>query len=263
MSGETRTAGIKKITIVNGSNKGEKGNTQILVDLFAEGAGEAGAEVQTFFLRKKTVKPCLSCYNCWVKTPGKCVINDDMTEMLQTYIESDLAVFATPIYADNVSGIMKMFLDRVVPLVDPHFVKDGDGETRHVRRYDKYPGFVIISTAGYPEQSQFQVISHYFNRLARNAFTEVLGEIYRGGGALLAMPEGTPIYPIVEAYKKLVVKAGREIVENGRLSDATRAELDKPLIPHDLFISEGNKMWDKAIADAAAKSAAKESAQDA
>jgi len=28
-----------------------------------------------------SIKPCLCCYGCWIKTPGKCVINDGYNNM--------------------------------------------------------------------------------------------------------------------------------------------------------------------------------------
>lgn len=35
-----------------------------------------------------------------------------------------------------------------------------------------------------------------------------------------------------------------KIVRNRKLSDATKAELEKPLIPYDACIEEVNKSWD-------------------
>ena len=72
-----------KIFAVNGSPNMKKGMTHILLEIFLEGAREAGAEVKTVFLQKKKINYCLGCFNCWVKTPGVCVHKDDMPELAE------------------------------------------------------------------------------------------------------------------------------------------------------------------------------------
>jgi multimeric flavodoxin WrbA len=38
-----------------------------------------------------------------------------MKELMLKFINSDLVVMAIPVYVDNVTAIMKMFLERLVP----------------------------------------------------------------------------------------------------------------------------------------------------
>ncbi|MFA6448476.1 MAG: flavodoxin family protein [bacterium] len=247
-----------KITIFNSSPHGEKGNTQAVADAFAKGAREAGAEVETVFIARRNIKPCIACMACWIKTPGVCAIKDDMHELLEKMRGSDIAVFATPVYLDNVSGVMKNFLDRLTPNADCHIEKDENGESRHVKKGDRDFLMAVIATCGYPEQSHFQVISLSFNRIARQIHGKVVAEIYRGSGILLNNIENTPLEPIVNAYKKIVEKAGREVVEKLALSDETKAALDRPLVPYDLYISEANRYWDKRLAKLAGKQKAEE-----
>jgi multimeric flavodoxin WrbA len=60
---------------------------------------EAGAEVEVVHLSEKNVKYCIGCFTCWTRTPGRCVHKDDMTEELfPRWLESDLAVYAPPLY---------------------------------------------------------------------------------------------------------------------------------------------------------------------
>ena len=121
-----------KITIFNGSPRTEHGNTHIMVSEFMKGAEQAGAEVENIFLAKMKISPCMGCFGCLLKKPGKCVIIDDMSELLEKFVHSDIVVFATPLYVDNVTGIMKNFMDRLIPIADPHFEKDNGGECVHV-----------------------------------------------------------------------------------------------------------------------------------
>lgn len=236
-----------KITIFNGSPKGIKGNTQVVIDAFVAGAESAGAQTECIQLSKKEIGHCLGCLNCWTKTVGVCVKKDDMKELIDKYVASDIVVMATPVYCDNISGLTKVFMDRLIPLVDPHFESDGLGETRHVKSEMKLPGIVVISTCGFPEQSHFQVISLLMKRISRNMQAEFVAEIYRCQGNLLTIPNDM-LTPIINNYKKIVEKAGREIVQTGGVSKETTEELDKPLIPKEMYIDGANRHWDSARA---------------
>ena len=237
-----------KITAFNGSPRGEKGNTHFMVKEFLAGAEETGAEVENIFLVKKNIKHCLGYFNCWVKTPGKCVIDDDMEELLSKFTDSDIVIFATPLYVDNVTGIMKNFMDRLIPILDPHFEKDEKGEIRHQKRYEKYPQVVVISNCGFPEQSHFQVLRLLFKRLARNMHSKVIAEIYRGGGEIFRQ-KSLILKPFIYNYKKLLRKAGKEIVTNLKISEQTMEKLERPIIPYSQYIEGGNKNWDKLLSE--------------
>lgn len=234
-----------KIICLNGSPKGKNSNSQIIASEFLEGARKAGAEVENFFLVEKKIGYCRGCLNCWIKTPGVCVQKDDMAGLLEKVVRSDIVVFATPVYADNVTGIMKTFIDRMIPAVDP-LVKRVEGETVHLKRYGAYPKMVVISNSGFPEQTHFQTLRLYFRRLSRNMHSEVIGEIYRGGGAILRV-KNPLLKPVLRSYMKLLRKAGEEIVREGRLSEKTMDELEKPLVPHDRFVEGMNQYFEKRL----------------
>lgn len=236
-----------KITVFNGSHKGERGNTNVMVQEFLAGAEEAQAEVENVFLVQKEIKYCRGCYVCWIKTPGKCVLKDDMADLLEKLVHSDIVVFASPLYVDNVSGVMKMFMDRILPLMDPYFVKDKNGEYGHAARYDKRPKLVAMANSGFPEQSHFQVLSLLYKRIARNMQTELIAEIYRGGGAVLNL-HSAEFQPFINDYKSLLRQAGKEIVQNYKISAATAEKLAKPLMPVDQYIDGSNNTWQKLLA---------------
>jgi multimeric flavodoxin WrbA len=236
-----------KVTIFNGSPRGEKGNTHFMVKEFSKGCEQAGAEVENIFLVQRKISPCRGCFTCWIKTPGVCVIKDDMAELIRKFGESDIVVFATPVYVDNVTGIMKNFMDRLVAAADPHFEKDEGGECVHISKSEKPPKLVVISNCGFPEQSHFQVLELLFKRVARNMRTEVIGEIYRGGGAIL---QEAPLIlkPLIIRYKRLLQIAGIEIIKKQRLSQETRQKLEKPLISDEKYITAANAHFDALLA---------------
>lgn len=236
-----------KITVFSGGHKGGEGNTLILVEEFLKGAEEAGAETENIILAGKDIRRCMGRFECWLKTPGKCTIRDDMDDLLPRFMASDIVVFACPVYFDNVPSAMKNFIERLAPVLLPQFEEDGIGEYRHSRRYDKYPKLVVISNAGLPGQANFDVERLFFRRLARTFHTELIAEIYRGEGEIFRGKNNIMLKPLIGKYKKLLRSAGKEVVENQLLSEKTVKDLEKPIVPPSLYIKFGNEEWDRLI----------------
>ncbi|GAG71271.1 unnamed protein product [marine sediment metagenome] len=86
------------------------GNTDSLVDEVLAGAEEAGASTEKVILNKLNIKPCQACNSCY-KT-GKCAQKDDMAELLDKMIQSDLWILGTPVYWWGPTAQFKAFLDR-------------------------------------------------------------------------------------------------------------------------------------------------------
>ncbi|MDO5410040.1 MAG: flavodoxin family protein [Lachnospiraceae bacterium] len=100
-----------KVTILNGSPR-KNGNTEIMVNEFAKGAKEAGHETTVINLAGKKVNGCLGCQYCFAHD-GVCVQKDDMAEILKVLDETDLVVFASPIYWFDITGQLKCVIDRM------------------------------------------------------------------------------------------------------------------------------------------------------
>lgn len=237
-----------KITIYYGSIHKERGNTYVIIDTFAEAARVAGATVDVVLLAEKTIHHCTACLKCWTRTPGRCVLKDDMPALLEQFMDSDIAVMATPVYVHNVTGIMKTFLDRMTPIIDPHLVQMENGYTGHIKRYDTYPKLGVIATGGFPGQKFSEFVSQYFRRLAIDLYSEVIFEIYKGQAILLNLGENSPVAPLVDDYKNNVRKAAKEVVEQLTISADTAGQLDQPFIPEEMYIEQANAYWDSRIA---------------
>lgn len=234
-----------KITVFSGSHKGREGNTLIMVEEFLIGAKEAGAETENIILAEKKIGYCKGKFECWLKTPGSCKMRDDMDNLIPKFMNSDIVVFACPVYFDNVPALMKNFIERLAPVLLPHFEEDEQGEYRHAKRYVKYPKFIAISNAGLPGQTNFEVERVFFRRLARTFHTELIAEIYRGEGEIFRGQNNLMLRPLLGKYKKLLRAAGKEIAENQGLSDKIINELEKQIVPPSLYIMFGNEEWDR------------------
>ncbi|MCR4892083.1 MAG: flavodoxin family protein [Lachnospiraceae bacterium] len=85
-----------KIAILNGSPRLE--NTAAMVEAFRQGAESAGHEVEVLHVGKMKINGCLACEYCHGKGEGKCIQKDDLEKIMPAYMESDMVVFASPIY---------------------------------------------------------------------------------------------------------------------------------------------------------------------
>ena len=235
-----------RITIFNGSPKGERSNTLKVAAEFAEGARSAGAEVEVVHLAGLKIGHCLGCFHCWEKEPGVCVLKDDMGGQLRKVAASDLAVFATPLYIDNVSGMTKVFMDRLTPLVDPTIFRDEAGECFHRTRLPKNPRLGVISSCGFPEQRHFDVLKLLFRRVARNLDSELAFEIYRDAGPVMAVAPFL-LKDAFGRYRDLLREAGARVVRDGAISQETAAALAEPLLPPDRYVESSNARFQRLL----------------
>lgn len=100
---------MKKILILSASPR-KGGNSDLLCDQFSEGARQSGHATEKIFLKDKTIRYCTGCGVC---NAGKsCPQQDDMAEILEKMITSDVIVLATPVYFYTMNGQMKTLIDR-------------------------------------------------------------------------------------------------------------------------------------------------------
>jgi len=214
-----------KIVVINASSKGKKSNTNVMVQAFFKGAQEAGAETLSVFLSEKEIKHCKGCHICWTKGPGQCVINDDMLGVLSDMGGANIIAFATPVYFENISGMLKVFMDRMTMIGSPHSQKDIEDKVQKLNSSEMLiPKLMMISNCGFPDRDEFQVVSLWIKRVAQKIHMELIGEIYATQGKLLTTPpEG--LQSAVSNYLLLLEKAGREIATNMNLSELTEKQL--------------------------------------
>lgn len=98
-----------KAIAINGSPR-INGNSDVLCDQFLKGAQEAGCETEKIQIGKAKLNPCHACYAC--KTTGRCIQQDDMDEILEKLIHSDVILLATPVYFYSMDAQMKTLIDR-------------------------------------------------------------------------------------------------------------------------------------------------------
>lgn len=104
---------MKKNIIVISSSERINGNSEILVSEFVKGARENN-NVEVINLRELNYGFCKGCLAC--QSTNKCILKDDISNVIDKVCNADILAFATPIYYYSISGQLKTFLDRMNPL---------------------------------------------------------------------------------------------------------------------------------------------------
>lgn len=108
---------MTRVLLVNGSPRAG-GNTaralRILAEELEESFGRSGEATETEFveLSHKDVRSCRGCRICFDRGEGACPLADDVGTLSLAMARADLIVLASPVYVDDISGLMKTFLDR-------------------------------------------------------------------------------------------------------------------------------------------------------
>lgn len=78
---------------------------------------------------------CVGCFGCWVKTPGECIIKDDISRQGADLARCERLVIVSRCVYGGYSPAVKRVVDRSIPYIHPYFTTV-NGEMHHRRRYD-------------------------------------------------------------------------------------------------------------------------------
>ena len=96
-----------KILVFNGSPKKERSDTMHITRAFLGGMNEAAPqEVQSINVADMHIEFCRGCFACKYNG-GRCAIDDDMREILEQMLASDLLLFSFPLYCYGMPAMLK------------------------------------------------------------------------------------------------------------------------------------------------------------
>ena len=101
---------MKRVIVISTSQRSGSNSDQ-LADKFVEGALSVGNDVEKISLTGKNIQFCKGCLAC--QKLGRCVIQDDVNDIMAKVVEADVVAWATPIYYYEMSGQMKTLIDRM------------------------------------------------------------------------------------------------------------------------------------------------------
>ena len=225
-----------KILVFNGSPKKEKSDTMHITRAFLDGMKEAAAqEIHTIDVIDKHIEFCRGCFACKYNG-GHCAIDDDMREILEQMLDSDLLLFSYPLYCYGMLAILKNLIDRTLPMssmamaeVNGRYVHVGQRNYSHLR-------YLMICGCGFPNSKRnFEPAVRHFELLFPNNHT------------ILTVPESpmfkAPETAIVTAPRlELIKQAGWQYAQSGEIDTALLAEIGSPMIPEETYakIVNGN-----------------------
>ena len=107
-----------KIIAINGSPRKGK-NTASMCESFLSGAASVSTQIETELINLSDLhfSGCISCFGCKLKKSGsygKCIVRDNLSPVLEQVSTADGIAFASPIYLDDVTGMMRCFFERLL-----------------------------------------------------------------------------------------------------------------------------------------------------
>lgn len=221
-----------KIAAVNGSPRMEQGITDVLLKAFLKGAVQQGATADIFYPSRMSIASCQSDMHCWEKDPGKCIQNDDMIQVLEVFEKADLWVFATPLYFNGMTGTLKTFTDRLLPLGRAETVTK-DGMTWHPERNPVPESkLLLISTCGLYEKEHFAPLVHHLESISRNVFRTFSGALLR--------PHAWVRFPLPDEIIRAAESAGAGLMLNGVINQVDIDAVGCPLLSREVFLRLSN-----------------------
>jgi len=225
-----------RVIAINISPKMDKGNTALILNPFLEGMKEAGAEVELFYTKKLNINPCQGEYSCSIKTPGKCYQKDDMQTIYPKLHSADIWVFATPLHVSNMTGTMKVLIDRIlIPMGKPQ-LELHEGHCHHpLREVVENGKIVLISNCGYWELDNFDLLIDQIKALCVHAERKFAGALLRPHGVIVKsmIARGADINDIFEAAKE----AGNQLINDGKMNPDTLKTVCRELVPLEMYVS--------------------------
>ena len=95
-----------KYAIINGSPR--KKNTWAAVKQIEK---NLGGEFDEIHLMREKIPMCNGCFNCINESPDKCPHFDKINPIVEKLKSADGIIIASPVYAMNVTALLKNFLD--------------------------------------------------------------------------------------------------------------------------------------------------------
>ncbi len=155
------------------------GNTEQLARAYERGCREAGHQTRLLCAHQTKVSPCLGCNYC--TEHGVCVQKDGMQAIYKAFHWCDRIVFATPVYFWNISGQMKLIIDRLYATGVPSD-----------KGYFAYPvkRCALLATSADTEKHfwVFESVRQYFERLTDYLRWERDGMLFAGNCGGTKMP---------------------------------------------------------------------------
>jgi len=135
-------------------------NSSAIAHHFLKTAAELGAETRSFELNRLSYRGCQGCYACKT-TIERCVLQDDLAQVLAAVAEADLLLLATPVYYGEVTSQLKGFMDRTFSFLVPDYRSNPQPSRLTPKK------LVFVQTQGNPDEELFADIFPRYEKFLR------------------------------------------------------------------------------------------------
>ncbi|OQW95006.1 MAG: hypothetical protein BWK77_08265 [Verrucomicrobia bacterium A1] len=237
-----------KVLLIRG-NPRKTGLTQQVTDRFLKGVLASGADVTDVDAVALAIEPCTGCYTCWAATPGHCIHDDAMKDLLPVVRAADVIVFSTPVNYYAMSGSLKTFIERLFPFFAPGIERSARGYFRNRCRYPADFGrkkLITIVVGSLRHLDTFGPVNETFRLIADSLDMQIGGQLTRPESYLLQFTRSKP--KTVRLIEQAFVDAGMQAGTTGCLSAQTMEQAAQSLSVDDRhFETYSNIYWDRAI----------------
>ncbi len=161
-----------KLLLINGSPRGEKGSTAMLLNAFATGVKKVdNIEINTLTL-------------CRTKSDN---------EKQNAFLAADIVILAFPLYTDAMPALTKSFIEALAPL-------RGNCKKQSL-------GFIVQS--GFPEACQSRAIERYNKKLSDRLGCNYVGCVIRGNCNRLEEQPGFVTKPLFKHFENIGKSLGQ------------------------------------------------------
>jgi multimeric flavodoxin WrbA len=162
-----------KILALQGSPR-KKGNTAKVLGWVEEELKSLGHEFESIYLNSKNINGCLACGKC-KEEPQKigCIQDDDAQQILSKMVESQLIIFASPLYFWGFTAQIKAIIDRTYCFYTHYH------EPNHASLIDGQRQALIVTGAG-PYENNAEGVFAAFDRMQAPHKAVKAGELFIG-----------------------------------------------------------------------------------
>lgn len=174
---------MNSLVLLNGSPRGERGNSMKMLQRVAEGwVRGGGAQPEVLHL----------------------VRHAQFLRAVEVFAAADVVLLGMPLYTDAMPALVKAYIEALAPRVEA------------ARKGEANPALAFLVQSGFPEAAHSRPLERYLAKLAARLQAPYAGTIVHGGGeSLQMMPE--------KASRKLwaqLNKLGEELARDGRFGAA-------------------------------------------
>ena len=220
-----------KILVLNGSPKKENSDTLHMTNAFLKGMNEVGDnDIKIIHVIDKNINYCSGCFTC-KRNGGTCIYHDDMKDIMDDILNTDLLILSFPLYCYGLPAPLKVVMDRTMPLSTLAMKKEGDRYLHVDQRDFSKLKYLMICGCGFPNsKNNFEPMINAFELMFPHNHT------------IITVPE-SPLFNVEEAKVvtnprlELLKEAGKEYMNSGTINDKLLKEISSPMIPEDVYAS--------------------------